>query len=136
MFFTHCNLFQVMSFTSELERQAGEQRSDLSHFRSDTNNRLNNIDDRSKANMMELRDMIEGNRSALNGYVDRLDTKFSSMINKATDGWSDIIVRVCLAHHENTCFGGFRPEQSQTELFSYRLARGLKFWDIETRGII
>ena len=81
-----------MSFTGELERQAGEQRSELSHFRSDTTNRLNNLEDRSKANFMELRDMIEGNRVALNGYVDRLDTKFTSMINKATDGWANIMV--------------------------------------------
>ena len=78
--------------TGELERQTGEQRSELNHFRTDALHRLSSIENKNQANMLQVRDMIEGNRSALNGYIDRLDSKFTGMINKATEGWSNMMV--------------------------------------------
>lgn len=85
---------EVMSMTGELERQTGEQRSELNHFRTDALHRLNTIEDKNQANMLQVRDMIEGNRSALNGYIDRLDSKFTGMINKATEGWSNMMSQI------------------------------------------
>ena len=83
----------------ELERQTAEQRSELNHIRSDAFHRLNTLEDKSKANMLEVKDMIEDSRSTMNGYIDRLDTKFTNMMNKATDGWNNILVKYLFFFH-------------------------------------
>ena len=61
-------------------------------MKKDAFNRINALEDRSKTNMLQIQDMIEDNRSALMGHLDRMDTKFSTMINKVTDGFSNVMV--------------------------------------------
>ena len=45
-----------MSMTGELERQNGEQRSEINSIKSDAAHRINLLEDRQKARMAEMRD--------------------------------------------------------------------------------
>ena len=67
-------------------------------MKKDAFHRINALEDRSKTNMLQIQDMIEDNRSALMGHLDRMDAKFSTMINKVTDGWSNVMVIFQPAH--------------------------------------
>ncbi|XP_052795840.1 protein FAM81A-like isoform X2 [Mya arenaria] len=85
---------EVMSMTSELERQNGEQRSEMNHMKSDTAHRITMLEDRQKARMAEIHEAIDGNRDNIDHYLEKMDAKFKAMIDKATAGWGDMMSRV------------------------------------------
>ena len=78
--------------TGELERQNTAQRSELTHFRNDTLHKINMLEDKQKVNMAEFRDAMEGNKSNIDHYLERMEAKFKAMIDKATAGWGDLMV--------------------------------------------
>lgn len=85
---------QVISMTSELERQNNTQRSELSHLRSDTLHKIGMLEDKQRANMAEFKEAIEGNKSNIDHYMERMEAKFKAMIDKATAGWGDLVVNL------------------------------------------
>ena len=78
-------------------------------MKKDAFNRINALEDRSKTNMLQIQDMIEDNRSALMGHLERMDAKFSTMINKVTDGFSNVMVICQPAHVLTLCLLGTFP---------------------------
>jgi len=78
--------------TGELERQNGEQRGEITHLKSELTHRINMQEDRQKAIVAELHNAVEGNRDHTNNLLDKMDTKFRAMMDKATSGWSDMMV--------------------------------------------
>ncbi|KAL4227872.1 hypothetical protein ACF0H5_013310 [Mactra antiquata] len=85
---------EVISMTSELERQNSEQRSELNRLRGDTNHRLDMMEDRQKANMLELKDALQDNKTNLEHHMERMEAKFKAMIDKATGGWQDMMGQI------------------------------------------
>jgi hypothetical protein len=78
--------------TGELERQTTAQRSELTHLRSDALHRINMLEDKQRVNMAEFRDALDGNKSNIDHYLERMEAKFKAMIDKATAGWGDLMV--------------------------------------------
>lgn len=85
---------EVMAMTGELERQSTEQRSELTHLRSDALHRLSMLEDKQRANMAEMRGALEDNKGNIDHHLDRMEAKFKAMIDKATAGWGDLMGQV------------------------------------------
>lgn len=85
---------EVISMTGELERQNSAQRSELSHLRTDALHRINMLEDKQRANMAEFKDALEGNKSNIDHYLERMEAKFKAMLDKATSGWGDLMGQV------------------------------------------
>lgn len=78
--------------TGALERQAGDQRGELKHLRSDLLHRIGMVEDRQKAHMIEWREALDNQKANIDHYLERMEAKFKAMIDKATAGWGDLMV--------------------------------------------
>lgn len=85
---------EVMSITGELERQSAEQRSELSHLRSEAFHKLNMLEDKQQSNAIEFQDALNNNKSNIDHHLEKLEVKFKAMIDKATAGWGDLMNQV------------------------------------------
>ncbi|KAH3842348.1 hypothetical protein DPMN_115845 [Dreissena polymorpha] len=81
----------MMSITAELERQHGVQRSEVGSLHKETLHRIQMLEDRQQHNMAEWRESLDGNRSNIEHYLDKMDAKFKAMIDKATAGWGNLM---------------------------------------------
>ncbi|XP_052277663.1 protein FAM81A-like [Dreissena polymorpha] len=85
---------EMMSITAELERQHGVQRSEVGSLHKETLHRIQMLEDRQQHNMAEWRESLDGNRSNIEHYLDKMDAKFKAMIDKATAGWGNLMGQV------------------------------------------